>query len=99
MTEINFNAFEACRSLESISIPNSVMVICERAFYGCGLKSIKLPNGLKSIESEAFRFCSSLKTITYNGTKDQWEEIEKGQNWNKGVPAKVVHCFDGDVEI
>ncbi len=83
----------------SISIPDGVTSIGERAFYGCGLKSIKLPNGLKTIEPEAFRFCSLLKTNTYNGTRKQWWDIYKDEMWHKDIPAKVVHCTDGDVEI
>jgi hypothetical protein len=30
---------------------------------------------------------------------EQWKEIEFYVDWNEGVPAKVVHCTDGDVEI
>jgi hypothetical protein len=29
----------------------------------------------------------------------QWAEIALDENWKNKVPAKVVHCTDGDVEI
>lgn len=30
----------------------------------------------------------------------QWKQIAFAKdNWNEGVPAKVVHCTDGEVEI
>jgi hypothetical protein len=43
--------------------------------------------------------CVSLNSIIFKGTKTQWEAIEKGANWNFGVPATVVHCSDGDVAL
>jgi hypothetical protein len=54
---------------------------------------------VESIERWAFKDCSSLKTISYNGTVAQWKENELGEDWNSGIPAKVVHCTDGDVAM
>lgn len=57
-------AFEDCKSLRSLVIPNSVTSIGESAFEGCSsLKSIVLPDGITSIDTLAFCFCSSLKSI------------------------------------
>jgi hypothetical protein len=47
----------------------------------------------------AFSGCSSLTSITFNGTKAQWKWLKFGELWNYGVPAKVVHCTDGEVKI
>jgi hypothetical protein len=30
---------------------------------------------------------------------EQWKKIKLGNGWNSYVPATVVHCTDGDVEI
>jgi hypothetical protein len=47
----------------------------------------------------AFSGCFSLTSITFNGTKAQLKGIKFGGLWNNGVPARVVHCTDGDVKI
>ena len=81
-------------------IPNSIKDIQTDAFAGCyDLTSIEIPNSVTSIGPGAFNDCSSLSSISYTGTISQWNDITKGNIWNSGVPATVVHCTDGDVEI
>jgi hypothetical protein len=70
------------------------------AFRDCSsLASIVIGNSVTSIENRAFARCESLFSITYQGTIAQWKEIEFGEDWNEEIPAKVVHCTDGDLEI
>jgi hypothetical protein len=59
----------------------------------------KVDYRVTSIEEETFKKCSSLTSITFNGTKAQWKGIKLGEDWNNEVPTKVIHCTDGDVEI
>ena len=81
-------------------IPNSIKHIQTDAFAGCyDLTSIEIPNSVTSIGPGAFEDCSSLSSISYTGTISQWNDITKGNIWNSGVPATVVHCSDGDVAI
>lgn len=47
----------------------------------------------------AFCDCKSLTSIIFQGTIEQWNEIDFGDGWNDEVPAKFVHCTDGDVEM
>ena len=54
-----------CSGLTSVTIPNSVTSIRNRAFSGCsGLTSITIPNSVTSIELGAFYHCSGLTSIT-----------------------------------
>ena len=88
-------AFYCCESLTSIVIPNGVTSIGDSAFYECeSLASVVIPDSVTSIEDSAFDGCASLK-----GTKAQWKKIKLGDLWNLGVPAQVVHCTNGNVEI
>lgn len=46
-------------------IPNTVVSICDHAFYGCrGLTSIIIPNSVSSIGYESFYGCSDLDSVT-----------------------------------
>ena len=97
---IEYRAFFGCQSLTNITIPNSVKSIGTEAFYDCSsLTSIVLPDSVTSIEWWAFCGCKSLTDITFQGTIAQWNKIKLRENWKDKVPAKVVHCTDGDVEI
>src|SRR5574344_177528 len=52
---IGNNAFYDCRSLTSITIPNSVILIGDYVFWGCsGLTSITIPSTVTSIGNNAF---------------------------------------------
>ena len=97
---IGKHAFDWCFELASIAIPDSVSSIGDRVFSECfALKSITIGNGVTSIGKTAFMCCRALTSITFQGTIVQWKKIELGGGWNDEVPAKVVHCTDGDVEM
>lgn len=61
---INENAFYSCDGLASISIPNSLISIDDRAFSGTSLTSITIPENVTNIGASAFSSCSSLTSVT-----------------------------------
>lgn len=64
VTSIGRMAFEFCKTLTSVIIPNSVTSIEERAFYECrNITSITLPNSVTSIGSSAFSCCIGLTSF------------------------------------
>ena len=62
--------------------------------YCYNLTSITIPNSVTSIGDYAFEDCDNLKTIYFNGTKDQWKQVKKTRSW-KGGTNSVKIIFKG----
>lgn len=99
VTSIGFSAFEHCTSLKSITLPSSLRNISMFLFHNCSqLTTIQIPDSILSIQDYAFGNCISLETIhipvsvtsignrafagcpssmtvTYSGSKKQWDSI------------------------
>ena len=61
----DYYAFEGCKDLTSITIPNTVKSIGSWAFSECkGLTSITLPESLTTIGHQSFMYCTSLTSLT-----------------------------------
>ena len=64
VTGIGDSAFENCRSLTEIVIPDSVTSIGDRAFYNCrSLTEIVIPDSVTSIGDSAFYGCGLTEII------------------------------------
>lgn len=86
--KINNFTFYNCLSLSNICLPETLESIGKSAFYGCSnLKTITLHNKLSNIGTYAFSYCSNLENINFNGSKSQWQKLNKEYSWdyNTGV--------------
>jgi hypothetical protein len=56
-------AFQQCKNLVNITLPNTLRLIDRYAFAGCGFSSISIPNSVDSIGIMAFSSCLSLTNV------------------------------------
>ena len=63
VTNIGWSAFNSCRELTSIIIPNTVISIEYYAFDNTGITSITIPNSVTKIDGCAFQYCSYLTFV------------------------------------
>ena len=69
--------YDQCYKLASVDIPDSVVEICGNAFKDCeSLTGVYIPVSVKKLGDAIFLRCSELKDIYYEGTEEQWKEIE-----------------------
>ena len=78
--------FHNCFQLTTIQIPDSVLSIQDYAFGNCiSLETIHIPVSVTSIGVYAFKGCPSSMTVTYSGSKKQWDSI-KGKDELLNIP-------------
>ena len=84
-------AFQYCKNLEGISIPDSVTKIGNNAFESCNeLDLLVVGSGLKSVGSRSFSFgCfGGFSRLYYRGTADTWKDISIGEDNDNFLYAK-----------
>ena len=79
--------FEGCKSLQPVTIPDSVTSIGDRAFESCdSLQSITIPDSVISVGVRAFFGCDSLQSVTI----PESVTIIKGNPF-LNCPARVIN--------
>ena len=85
--------------LRSVTIPDTVRTIGMDAFTNChSLISVTIGSGVTSIGNNAFADCGSIRQVYYNGTWEQWDEIEFGFGNETVLKAECVKCIPSATE-
>ena len=81
LRNISMFLFHNCSQLTTIQIPDSVPSIQDYAFGNCtSLETIHIPVSVTSIGVYAFNGCPSSMTVTYSGSKTQWDSMTGNLN-------------------
>ena len=95
LTTIPYRCFFGDSALEVIDIPKGVTKIEENAFSGCSsLSSMFLPSSLTIIEDAAFEGAfehARSKEIIYEGSKEDFENIDIAQNNEELLSATIYY--------
>ncbi len=106
VTSIADYAFYGCTKLGASDgedevifvIPETVTYIGNYAFYDCtSLENIKISSNVTYIGEAVFDNCSSFALVYFDGTKEQWNSIEKGDGWDS-YTGYTVKCSDGEIK-
>ena len=100
LTCIGLNAFLFCTSLTSVSFGDNSQLtsIDGMAFDGCtSLASITIPASVTKIGFDAFYGCTALTTIYFEGTRAEWNAVEREHNWVDDINTVKIVCTDGEV--
>lgn len=81
LRNISMFLFHNCSQLTTIQIPDSVLSIQDYAFGNCiSLETIHIPVSVTSIGVYAFNGCPKSMTVTYSGSKTQWDSMTGNLN-------------------
>jgi len=82
--------------VKTVIIPDSVTSIDGYAFRYCtSLTSITIPNSVTNIESSALFGCTSLQSIIFDGSKAEWDKIDKAAS---GISSSSPVTYTKTVE-
>ena len=118
VTMIDNLAFCFCGNLTDVNIPSTVKSLGWGAFKGAQMTSVVIPIGITSIPANLFEWNESLQSITipasvtsigswafyynlslfnitFKGTVEQWNTIEKADNWDELAGNYNIYCTDG----
>jgi len=98
ITTIGRGVFWGCESLKNVELPDKLTSIDNSMFVYCEqLETVYIPGSVEIIAEWSFSRCTSLITISFGGTMDQWNAIEKEDNWNTVINGFTVQCTDGTI--
>ena len=96
LRNISMFLFHNCSQLTTIQIPDSVPSIQDFAFGNCTrLETVHIPVSVTSIGVYAFDGCPNSMTVTYSGSKKQWDKIRPDKLLNIPLVCnKLEATFD-----
>lgn len=102
LISIDNYAFLGCLGIEEALLPEGLQYIGASAFFKCAnLNTLDLPKSLTKIDKVAFYECEKLKNISFNGTIEEWKNVNltnSAQTFYR-VPVRKIKCLDGEYSL
>lgn len=93
VTSIGSSAFQDCKNLELVRLPNTLTALGKAAFLRCGkLTNITLPASLKSVGEDCFTGCEKLVLLNLTGVPDEIMELRTSLEGTVTLPAGVKNA-------
>lgn len=93
VTSIGSSAFQDCKNLETVRLPNTLTALGEAAFLRCGkLTNVSLPISLKSVGEDCFTGCEKLELLDLTGVPDEIMELRTSLEGTVTLPAGVKNA-------
>lgn len=71
------------KSMEEIVLRNDTVGLCEHLFFAStALVRVTVPSSVRYICREAFAYGWELREIIFEGAAEEWQAIQKGENWD-----------------
>ena len=71
-TQIPAGMYDGCHGLgKTLTIPEGIVSIGERAFWSCDFEQVSFPSSLKQIGARAFWGCTNLTTVEFPASLEQ----------------------------
>lgn len=100
VTECNDSVFAMCKSLKKVVLEEGFDFdyYSDELFYGCtALEIVDIPHSVTNLPQHTFFDCTNI-TFNYNGTKAEWNAIDKRINgWGYDIGDFIVICTDGTI--
>lgn len=104
VSDVGNYAFRDCTFLKSVRYEDAV--IGGYIFVSCSsMREFTIAKTVTKIGEHCFNYCKQLETITYEDSIDNWNEINKGTNWEGKSGQDVgrsgltkIQCLDGHLD-
>lgn len=94
----NFECIYQCGGIRHLYMPHIEHIVGTSIVQNENLYSITFGRALKRIETGGLEYNSALEHIYYEGTIQDWQNVEKEIYWDLGTSINKIFCVDGTID-
>ena len=97
VTVIGGGIFQENDDIVGVTFGRYVHTIGQGAFYkASNLTYVSIPKSVKNINKNAFNYCKSLTNVYFEGTEEEWNNIEFATGNDSIINAENIVFYNGD---